>query len=90
MTFGPGGPGELTYILAILAAVVIGLLIVEMRGGGRAKVPIARDHEHDHHRIIWLLLILLLLGICGPVGRQGSQGPPGPPGPAGPPGTARP
>jgi hypothetical protein len=84
MTFGPG---ELTYILAILAAVVIGLLIVEMRGGGRATVPIARDHDHDHHRIIWLRLILLLVGICGPVGRQGPQRPPGPPGP---PGTARP
>jgi hypothetical protein len=84
------GQAELTVIIAIVAAVVIGLLIVEMRRGGRAKVPIARDHDHDHHRIIWLLLVLLLLGICGPGGRQGPQGPAGPPGPPGPPGTSRP
>ena len=84
------GPEVLTFITAIVAAVAIGLLINEMRRGGRAKVPIAHDQDHDHHRIIWLLLVLLLLGICGPAGRQGQQGPPGPPGPPGPSGTARP
>ncbi|MEA2661947.1 MAG: hypothetical protein QOH08_1519, partial [Chloroflexota bacterium] len=68
------GPELLTFLLAILAAVVVGLLIVDMRGGRGAKVPIARDHDHDHHRIIWVLLVLLLLGICGPAGRQGLQG----------------
>ena len=71
------GQSELSYVIAILAAVVIGLPIVEMRRGGRAKVPIAHDHDHDHHRIIRIVLVLLLLGIRGPAGRQGPQGPTG-------------
>lgn len=85
------GQVELALIVLGMAVVAGVLLVSELRE--RDKVPAARDHRHDHHRLIWLLLVLLLLGICGPGGRQGPQGPPGPPGPQGPPGpagTARP
>lgn len=51
----------------------------------RPTKPIAVDHDHNHHGLIWTLLILMLLGICGPGSRQG---PPGPQGPAGPPGPS--
>ena len=73
-------------IVAILVAIAL-IVFALLRDYARTpKLPIAKDHDHDHHRLIWTLLILMLLGICGPgtrQGPQGIQGPPGPPGPSG-------
>jgi hypothetical protein len=70
-------------IVAIVAAIAL-IVFALLRDYARPKRPIAKDHDHDHHGLIWTLLILMLLGICGPGTRQGPQGPPGPPGPPGP------
>jgi hypothetical protein len=75
----------IVLILVAMALIVFALL----RDYARApRLPIAKDHDHDHHRLIWILLILMLLGICGPGTRQGPQGIQGPPGPPGPPGPS--
>ena len=75
----------IVLILVAIALVIFALLRDYAR---TPKLPIAKDHDHDHHRLIWTLLILMLLGICGPSTRQGPQGIQGPPGPAGPPGPS--
>jgi hypothetical protein len=75
----------IVVILLAIALVIFALLRDYAR---TPKLPIAKDHDHDHHRLIWTLLILMLLGICGPSSRQGPQGIQGPPGPAGPPGPS--
>ena len=75
----------IVLILVAIALIVFALL----RDYARApKLPISKDHGHDHHRLIWTLLILMLLGICGPATRQGPQGIQGQPGPPGPPGPS--
>jgi hypothetical protein len=75
-------------IVVILAAMAL-IAFALIRDYARApRLPIAKDHDHDHHRLIWTLLILMLLGICGPGTRQGPQGLQGPPGPPGPPGPS--
>jgi hypothetical protein len=77
----------LTLLLLGVAIVIVAYAVWRdyRRQPGR---PIAVDHDHNHHGLIWFLLILMLLGICGPGIRQGAQGPPGPQGPAGPPGPS--
>ena len=67
---------RLTVLLLGVAIVIIGYSVWRDYRRQRSR-PIALDHDHNHHGLIWVLLVLLLLGICGPGGRQGPQGPPG-------------
>jgi|GEM_PF-3380457 len=82
-------PDLLTRLTVPLLGVAIAVIAYALWREYRRKAgrPIAVDHDHNHHGLIWFLLILMLLGICGPGTRQGPQGPPGPPGPPGKPAT---
>lgn len=66
--------GIFAIVVIVAAAIIVFALL---RDYARApKVPIAKDHGHDHHGLIWTLLILMLSRDLRtyPTGTAGNSG----------------